>query len=169
MTVAHHRKTRNGWQSPAVAHPAQRTHAGDVTPLQRSNGRVGCLRNVICNEGFPFRPYRGAASAQRVFVPGDLDHWLLTLTFNLIRAKYRARVPREFDVNPFSGSCHPLSNASPKNRTRILGAKSAEIGDTPSFLEIAFHNWRRIGKRMGALTAQKSYVHRVKIWWTLVH
>jgi len=43
----------------------------------------------------------------------------LTLTFQLIRAKDQTRLPCEFGANPFSGSCHPLSNASPKNRTRF--------------------------------------------------
>jgi len=37
-----------------------------------------------------------------------------------------------------------------------LGAKSAEIGDTPSFLGIAFHNDGRMGQRMSGLTAQMS-------------
>jgi len=57
-----------------VARLARRTQAGDVTPLQRSNRRVCWLRDVICNEGVLFRPYRGGVvNAQRVFVPGDLD------------------------------------------------------------------------------------------------
>jgi len=42
----------------------------------------------------------------------------------------------------------------------ILGAKSAEIGDTL----LAFHNGWQVGKGMGALTAQMSCLHRVKIW-----
>ena len=47
----------------------------------------------------------------------------------------------------------------------ILGAKSDEIGDTPSFLRLAFHNGWQYGKAdERALTAQKSYLHRVKIW-----
>jgi len=67
-------KTINAWQSPAIARLAQRPQAGDVIPLQRSNRRVCWLRDFICNEGVPFRPYRGGVvNAQRVFVPGDLD------------------------------------------------------------------------------------------------
>jgi len=52
-------KTRNAWQSPSVARRAQRTHRGEDTPLQQSNRRACCLRDVICNEAVPFRPHRG--------------------------------------------------------------------------------------------------------------
>ena len=52
---------------------------------------------------------------QRVFVRDDVDLWLLTLTFQLIRAKDQTRLLCEFGANPFTGSCHPLSNTSPKN------------------------------------------------------
>jgi len=45
----------------------------------------------------------------------------------------------------------------------ILGAKWAEIGDTPFFLELAFQNGWQDGKADGALTAQKSCLDRVKI------
>jgi len=111
-------KTRYAWQSQAVGRQAQHTQAGDVTPLQRSNGRVCCLRDVICNEGVPFRPYRsGVVSAQRVFVPGDLDLWLLT--FKFFPAMDQTRLPCGFGANLFSGSCHPLSNANPNNRKRF--------------------------------------------------
>jgi len=43
----------------------------------------------------------------------------------------------------------------------ILGAKSAEIGDTPSWDSPSTTDGR-IGKPMGALTAQKSCLYRVK-------
>jgi len=46
----------------------------------------------------------------------------------------------------------------------IIGAKSAEIGDTPSFLGLAFRNGWQYGKADGRLTAQKSCLHRVKKW-----
>jgi len=46
----------------------------------------------------------------------------------------------------------------------ILGAKSAKIGDTPSFLGLAFHNGRQDGKADGRVKVQKSYLHRIKIW-----
>ena len=42
----------------------------------------------------------------------------------------------------------------------ILGAKSAEIYDTPSFLGLAFHNGRQDRKADGALTAQNSFLHK---------
>ena len=35
----------------------------------------------------------------------------------------------------------------------ILGAKSAEIGDTPSFLELAFHNGWQDGKADGRVNS----------------
>ena len=38
----------------------------------------------------------------------------LTLTFKLVRAKDKTRLPCEFGGNPFSGSCHLLWNANPK-------------------------------------------------------
>jgi len=65
--------TRNAWQSPALAHHAYRTlhalYAGRRdTPDQRWTRRVCCLRNVICNDGVPFRQYCGSVrSAQCVF------------------------------------------------------------------------------------------------------
>jgi len=59
-----------GRQGPAVARQAQCTHPGEDTPLQRSNLRVCCCHDVICNHGVPFRPHRGGVmSAQRVFCP----------------------------------------------------------------------------------------------------
>jgi len=66
-------QTGNAWQKPVVARQAQRTHPGEDTPLQRSNGRVCCVRGAICNGGVPFRLHRGGVvNAQRVFVPRDL-------------------------------------------------------------------------------------------------
>jgi len=101
---------------PGPAHASQRRHPS----LQRSNRRVCCLRDVICNEGVPFRPHRGVLWVHSAFfVSGDLDLWPLTLTFKLVRAKGQARLPCEFGANAFRGSCHPLSNASLKNRTRF--------------------------------------------------
>ena len=49
--------TRNACQSPAVVRQAQLTHPGKDTPPQRSTRRACCLRDVICNEGSPFRPH----------------------------------------------------------------------------------------------------------------
>jgi len=46
----------------------------------------------------------GDGSAQHVFVPGDRDLWLLTLTFKLVRARDQTHLSCEFGVNPFSGS-----------------------------------------------------------------
>jgi len=40
----------------------------------------------------------------------------------------------------------------------IIGAKSAVISDTPSFLGLAFHNRWRMGKRMGMLTLNSAEV-----------
>jgi len=49
----------------------------------------------------------------------------------------------------------------------ILGAKSAEIGDTPSFLGFAFHNGRQDGKADGRIntpdvlsTSRKNLVNK---------
>jgi len=50
----------------------------------------------------------GDGSAQRVFVPGDLD--LLTLTFKLVRAKDQTRLFCEFGANLFSGFRKPRSH-----------------------------------------------------------
>jgi len=61
--------TRNAWQSPAVARQAQCTHPGEDIPLQRSNRLVCCLRDVICNEGVPFRPYRRGVVCTARFCP----------------------------------------------------------------------------------------------------
>jgi len=41
---------------------------------------------------------------ERKFVPGDLNLWLLTLTFKLARARDETRLACEFVANPFSGS-----------------------------------------------------------------
>jgi len=47
---------------------------GRTVLQQRSNRRICCLRDVICNEAVPFCPYcGGVGSVQCVFVPGDLD------------------------------------------------------------------------------------------------
>jgi len=88
---------------PGPPHAARTTQAGEDTPRQRSNRRACCLRDVICNEAVPFRPYcGGVVSAQRIFVPGDLNLRLLTLTFQFFRAKDQTRLPCEFDANPGS-------------------------------------------------------------------
>jgi len=68
-----------------------------------------------------------------------------TKSTRLVRAKDQTRHPCEFGANPFSGSCHPLSNTSPKNRTR--------------FVDFAY------------LTHKWSPNHHRKLWscWTKVH
>jgi len=38
------------------------------------------------------------------FCPGDLDLWLLTLTFKLVWSRNQTRLPCEFAANPFSSS-----------------------------------------------------------------
>jgi len=47
--------TRNVWQSPAVIRQAHRT------PHARTSDKIDacCMRDVICNEAVPFRPYCG--------------------------------------------------------------------------------------------------------------
>jgi len=67
---------RNAWQSPAVARQAQRMQAGEDAPPQQSNRRICCLREVMCNEGIPFRPYRGVLWVHSTFLS------LVTLTFD---------------------------------------------------------------------------------------
>ena len=49
----------------------------------------------------------------------------------------------------------------------ILGVKSAEIGDTPSFLGLAFHNGWQDGK--AGRRVNSAEVLPIKIWQTLVH
>ena len=112
-------KTRNVCrQRPAVARQAQQTHytgrRRHPSPAIKST-RLLLARRYL-QRG---RSILSTLSAQRVFVPGDLDLLLLTLTFQLVWAKDQTRLPCEFGANPFSGSCHPLSNTSPKNRTRF--------------------------------------------------
>ena len=49
--------------------------------------------------------------------------FLVTLTFDLDihtrMSEGQTRLLCEFGTNPFSGSCHPLGNTIPKNRTRF--------------------------------------------------
>jgi len=61
------------------------------SPLHAANGTIVSLPGVM---GAP----------NRVFVPGDLDLWPLTLTFKFLRARDKARPSCEFGANPFSGS-----------------------------------------------------------------
>jgi len=46
----------------------------------------------------------------------------------------------------------------------ILGAKSAEIGDTPSFLGLAFHNGWQYGKEDGRVTNAEVLSALCKNW-----
>ena len=46
----------------------------------------------------------------------------------------------------------------------IFGAKSAEIGDTPSFLGLAFHNGWQDGKADGRINSAEVIIQRIKIW-----
>jgi len=70
--------TRNAWQSPAVARQTQRTHPREDTHLQRSNRRVCCLRDVICNRtrAFPSVHTPGVLWVHSAFLS------LVTLTFD---------------------------------------------------------------------------------------
>jgi len=155
-----------------VAHQAQRTYPGEDTPLQRSNGRVCCVRGVICNDGVPFRLHRGSVvNAQRVFVPRDLDLWPLILTFKLLRAKDQTRLPCEFGANPFSGSCYPLSNASLKNRTRfddfahlcIIGRQTITVNSGvsgPTFVRFLYD----VGRTSALLTRPSAFPSCHRLW-----
>jgi len=52
--------TRNAWRSSAVIRQAHRTpHALSIRRRLPSNRRACCVRDVICNEAVPFRPYCG--------------------------------------------------------------------------------------------------------------
>jgi len=51
----------------------------------------------------------------------------------------------------------------------ILCAKSAEIGDTPSFLGLAFHNGWQDGKADGHVNTPDVLSILHKNWLTLVH
>ena len=46
----------------------------------------------------------------------------------------------------------------------ILGAKSAEIGDMPSFLGLAFHNGWQYGKADGRVNSAEVLSVSLKIW-----
>jgi len=81
-----------------------RTQAPKTPPGSHEMGHPLLLHDV-CNERI-YHSYvsGGFGSAKRVFVPGDLYLWPLTLTFKLIRARNKARPTCEFGANPFSVS-----------------------------------------------------------------
>jgi len=76
-------------------------------------------KDVLPNTNHTQAPKR---SKNVLFVPGDLDHWRLTLTFKLVRARNDTRLFCEFGANPFSGSWEVSYTSkkvadSAKNRT----------------------------------------------------
>jgi len=119
-------QTRNAWQSLAVARrrQAQLTHPGEDTPLQRSNRRVCCVRDVTCNERAPFRPYRCMGCNCKCtarflylvtltldFWPGhsNSSEWRTKHVFRVNLAHIRSAVP----------SIHCRMWVDPKNQTRF--------------------------------------------------
>ena len=164
MKYARTVRTRNEWQSPAVARQPQRTHPGEDTPLQRSNRRACCLRDVMqWGRSIPFTIAGVFWVHSAFFVPGDLDLWPLTLTFKLLRAKDQTRLPCEFGANPFRGSCHPLSNMSPKKE----GVPPISADFAP---KIGCHGnlpWP-IGKPIPDWTSTPTCLPSLKFWWRSV-
>ena len=65
------------------------------------------------------------------------------------------RVGRHVDVNVQSGIGLPTGQGTLPWQP-ILGAKSAEIGDTPSFLGLAFHNGWQGGKADGRVNSAEA-------------
>jgi len=61
------------------------------------------------------------------FLPGDLDIWPLTLTFNLGQARDQTRLPCEFGANPFSGS----QGISYTKKPQTDGAKNRAFCTSP--------------------------------------
>jgi len=55
--------------------------------------------------------------ASRFFVPGDLDLWPLTLTFNLVRARDKTRLPCEFGAIRFQPFPRYLRHKQKKTKT----------------------------------------------------
>jgi len=74
---------RNAWQSPAVIRHAHRTpHALRMpakTPLTSDN--ACCVRNVICIEAVPFRPYCGGVVTRT----RNVSEYMLVLALCLAR------------------------------------------------------------------------------------
>jgi len=136
---------RNAWHlaEPSGIPPGPAQGSRQRHPLQRSNRRGCCLRDVIYNEGVPFRPHRGVLWVHRaLFVPGDLDPWPLTLTFKLVQARDQTRLPCEFGTNPFSGSRDIFSYTnkkvtdSTKNRTLHSSLCAVKIGQYYKKLQV---------------------------------
>jgi len=82
--------TRNAWQSPAIIRQAHRTpHAlrmPSKTPLASDN--AFCLRDVICNEAVPFRPYCGGVVTRT----RNVSEHMLVLTICLV---VKAAAPKQ--------------------------------------------------------------------------
>jgi len=98
----------------AAARQAQRMHPSDRIVTSAASVKI------LAMIAFHFVHTTGVLWVHSaLFVPGDLDLWLLTLTFKVVAAKDQTDLPCEFGTNPFSGSRHPLLNTSPKNRTRF--------------------------------------------------
>ena len=118
-------ETRNVWQILAVACHAHRTPHALRMPVKTPLASDKIDAPAACATLSATRPFHFVHTAgvlwvhSAFFVPSDLDLWPLTLTFKVVRAKDQTRLRCEFGANPFSGSCHPLSNTSPKNRTRF--------------------------------------------------
>ena len=83
----HHTQAAPKWPPPGSDGMIPSAAAGRY--LQRAHYHTSCNRTGHSVDA------GGDGSAQRFFVPGDLDLWPLTKHF---------RVPCEFDANPFSAS-----------------------------------------------------------------
>jgi len=70
--------------------------AAEWRSLQRARYNASCSRTD--------HSFAAGGMHNACFVRSDLDLWPLTLTFKLVRAKDRTRLPCEFGANPFSGS-----------------------------------------------------------------
>ena len=118
-------ETRNACQSPAVAHQAQGMPHALRRPAKTSLASdqidaPDAYTTLSATRPFHFVHTAGVLWVHNTFfVPVNLDLWLLTLTFQLVRAKDQTRLSYEYCTNPFSVSCHILLNARPNNRTRF--------------------------------------------------
>jgi len=87
--------TRNAWQSPAVIHQAHRTPHALRMPAKTAlaGDNACCVRDVICHEAVPFRPYCGDVVTRT----RNVSEYMLVIALclvdkqsanNIIRLKY---------------------------------------------------------------------------------
>jgi len=103
--------TRNVWQSPAVIRQAHRTHYAwrRRLPSPAINRRAFCVRDVICNEAVPFRPYcRGVVTRTR-----NVSEYVFVLALCLVndyhhRLLIQANRPKQIKRRQIEGICKQM-------------------------------------------------------------